>query len=233
MVILTALISTICIIASWNIVKQVKGYFVLFLLLETGMMGTFVALDFFLFFVFWELMLLPMYFLIGIYGYGRRIYAAVKFFIFTLVGSVLMLMGVLYLYYQADQSFLLSSWMDLDLAVKTQLILFTVFSLSFAIKVPIIPLHTWLPDAHTEAPTAGSVILAGVLLKMGTYGFVRFAMPLFPDGLFLARPYLVTLAVIGISRKRAMAFMAACYFGCLRRGLARIDRMSAVRFSPT
>lgn len=231
LVVLTTFLLPLAVLFSTGSIKtQQKSYYIYLLILETGMLGAFSALDVFLFYLFWEGMLIPMYFLIGIFGYGRRIYAALKFFIFTLVGSVLMLMGILYLYYQADQSFLLSSWMHLDLAVKTQLILFTAFSLSFAIKVPIIPLHTWLPDAHTEAPTAGSVILAGILLKMGTYGFVRFAMPLFPEGLILARPYIVVLAVVGIlygalvamvqkDMKRLVAYSSVAHLGFVMLGL--------------
>lgn len=202
MVILTALISTICIIASWNIEKQVKGYFVLFLLLETGMMGTFVALDFFLFFVFWEVMLLPMYFLIGIWGGPRREYAAIKFFLYTMAGSVLMLLVLLAFYFYSDghtfnmialqnqglhlgplnsHAFRVACWWGLFIA--------------FAIKVPVFPFHTWLPDAHVEAPTAISVILAGVLLKMGTYGFLRFNFQMFPD---ISVEFVKWIAVLGV-----------------------------------
>ena len=162
--------------------KQKSYYFFPPLLGGGACWALFCALDSFLFYIFWEAMLIPMYFLIGIYGHGRKSYAALKFFLFTLVGSVLMLLGMIYLYYQAGDSFLLSQWMELTLSPKVQLVLFSAFALSFAIKMPLFPVHTWLPDAHTEAPTAGSVILAGVLLKMGAYGFVRFAMPLFPEG---------------------------------------------------
>jgi NADH-quinone oxidoreductase subunit M len=235
LVILTTFLMPLAVWFSTTSIKEKqKSYYLYLLVLETGMLGAFCALDMFLFYSFWEGMLIPMYFLIGIYGAGRKIYAALKFFLFTLVGSVLMLMGILYLYYQSGQSFSLNTWMDLDLPVRIQLILFTAFSLSFAIKVPIVPLHTWLPDAHTEAPTAGSVLLAGVLLKMGTYGFVRFAMPLFPEGLLIARPYIVVLAVIGIlygalvamvqkDMKRLVAYSSVAHLGFVMLGLMALN----------
>lgn len=235
LVILTTFLMPLAVLFSTTSIKEKqKSYYLYLLVLETGMLGAFLALDVFLFYLFWEGMLIPMYFLIGIYGAGRKVYAALKFFLFTLVGSVLMLMGILYLYYQSGQSFSLNTWMDLDLPIRIQLILFTAFSLSFAIKVPIVPLHTWLPDAHTEAPTAGSVILAGVLLKMGTYGFVRFAMPLFPEGLMLARPYIVVLAVIGIlygalvamvqkDMKRLVAYSSVAHLGFVMLGLMALN----------
>ena len=167
------------------------------------MLGTFAALDVFLFYVFWELMLLPMYLLIGVWGGKRRIYAAVKFVIYTIVGSLLMLVAILVLYFQHHAqtgvyTFDLLDLYNTDLDPSTQLWLFAAFALAFAIKVPVFPLHTWLPDAHVEAPTAGSVVLAGVLLKMGTYGFIRFAIPLFPDAAVQAQTLFLVLAVIGI-----------------------------------
>src|SRR6185503_7393802 len=172
MVLLTALLSTICMIASFGIEKAVKGYFALFLLLETGMLGTFVALDFFLFYVFWEVMLLPMYFLIGIWGGPRREYAAIKFFLYTLLGSVLMLVALLYLYFTpTPHSFDMTQLGALvagKIPLDVQVVLWIALFIGFAIKIPAFPFHTWLPDAHVEAPTAISVILAGVLLKMGT-----------------------------------------------------------------
>jgi len=183
------------------------------LLLETGMLGAFVSLDLFLFYVFWELMLIPMYFLIGIWGGKNRIYAAVKFFIYTAVGSLLMLVAIIFVYYFAVKSgvpmngFGIEEFYKLDLPYNAQFWLFLAFGFSFAIKVPMFPLHTWLPDAHTEAPTAGSVILAAVLLKMGTYGYVRFAMPLFPEALACYLPYLAGLAVIGIVYGALVAMM--------------------------
>ncbi|MBI2922611.1 MAG: NADH-quinone oxidoreductase subunit M [Planctomycetes bacterium] len=193
MVMLTALISFICIFASWNIEKGVKGYFALFLLLETGMMGVFCAMDFFLFYVFWEVMLLPMYFLIGIWGGPRKEYAAIKFFMYTLVGSVLMLVVMLVFYFNVtdpathEHTFDLLVLRNQDansgslLVNSVRFLCFIGLFVGFAIKVPMFPFHTWLPDAHVEAPTAISVILAGILLKMGTYGMFRIAFPLLPD----------------------------------------------------
>ncbi len=204
LVLITTFISPLVILSTWSSIKQsVKGFMVSLLMLETGMIGTFCALDFFLFYLFWELMLIPMYFIIGIWGGPRRIYAAVKFFIFTMSGSVLMLIAILVLYVvNQDQagvrSFDIQRMYDLHLSLETQMWLFSAFALAFAIKIPMFPFHTWLPDAHVEAPTAGSVILAGVLLKMGTYGFLRFCLPLFPLASVEFIPLIRALAVIGI-----------------------------------
>jgi len=205
LIILTTLLGAISILSSWSAIKiRTKEYYILFLLLQVGMLGVFMALDFFLFYMFWEVMLVPMYFLIGVWGSDRRLYAAIKFFLYTLVGSVLMLLGILALYFKAggmtfDIPTLLASAAQFD--TRTQVILFWAFFFAFAIKVPMFPFHTWLPDAHTEAPTAGSVILAGVLLKMGTYGFIRFSLPLLPQDP-AARHKIVTImlvvSVIGI-----------------------------------
>src|SRR6266702_2857813 len=184
LIMLTTILGAISILSSWSAIQnRKKEYYILFLLLQTGMLGVFMGLDFFLFYLFWEVMLVPLYFLIGVWGSDRRLYAAIKFFLYTLVGSVLMLLGILALYFKAgamtfDIPTLLASAANFPDSLKVWL--FWAFFFAFAIKVPMFPFHTWLPDAHTEAPTAGSVILAGVLLKMGTYGFIRFSLPLLP-----------------------------------------------------
>jgi NADH-quinone oxidoreductase subunit M len=203
LVLLTTFLTPIVVLAAWGDVhKRVKEYFVLFLLLETGMLGALVALDLFLFYVFWEVMLVPMYLLIGVWGGPRRVYAATKFVLYTMVGSLPMLVAILYCAWKSKaagaMSFDYERFLALGLRPSEQLWCFVAFALAFAIKVPLFPVHTWLPDAHVEAPTGGSVILAGVLLKMGTYGLLRFAMPLFPAAVLTAGPYLVALAVIGI-----------------------------------
>ncbi|MCD6580189.1 MAG: NADH-quinone oxidoreductase subunit M [Desulfuromusa sp.] len=214
LVMLTTFITPITILSTWKAVdRNIKGFMAMLLLLETGMLGAFISLDLFLFYIFWELMLIPMYFLIGIWGGKNRIYAAVKFFIYTAVGSLLMLVAIIFVYYYAQQSgamtngFGIQELYKLDLPYNAQFWLFLAFGFSFAIKVPMFPLHTWLPDAHTEAPTAGSVILAAVLLKMGTYGYVRFAMPMFPDALPTFIPYLAFLSVVGIIYGSLVAMM--------------------------
>jgi NADH-quinone oxidoreductase subunit M len=212
LVLLTTFLMPIAILASRSVTEKVKEYLVFMLLLETGMLGAFVALDLFLFYVFWEVMLVPMYFLIGVWGGTRRIYAAVKFVIYTMAGSLLMLVAIIYLatrHAQLEQAltFDLLKLYGLHLPLDEQAWLFAAFALSFAIKVPLFPFHTWLPDAHVEAPTAGSVILAGVLLKLGTYGFLRFAMPLFPDAALAAAPYIMALAVTGVIYGAAVAMM--------------------------
>src|SRR6266852_1596251 len=204
LVILTTLLTPISILASWNSIQhRVKEFFIALLMLEVGVVGVFFSLDLFLFFLFWEVMLIPMYFLIGIWGHERRIYAAVKFVLYTMAGSILMLVGILWLY-NATGTFDLVEIQralqtgNLVLPAQTEMLLFLAFFVAFAIKVPLFPLHTWLPDAHVEAPTAGSVILAGILLKMGTYGMMRFCLPLFPLASRKAAPYVAVLAIIGI-----------------------------------
>jgi len=210
LVLLTAFLTPVAILASWeSITKRVRAFYGLLLVLETGMLGVFLALDLILFFVFWEVMLIPMYFLIGAWGHERRIYAAIKFVLYTMAGSVLMLVAILWLQAASAAAIpggtfdlpviqtLLSSG-ALQWPARTELLLFAAFFLAFAIKVPLFPLHTWLPDAHVEAPTAGSVILAGVLLKIGTYGLLRFCLPLFPEASHRLAPYLAALAIIGI-----------------------------------
>lgn len=212
LVLLTTFLMPLAIVASWTVQDRIKEYLFFMLVLETGMLGAFVALDLFLFYVFWEVMLVPMYFLIGVWGGTRRIYAALKFVVYTMAGSLPMLVAIIYLasrYAHVNQvmTFDLLQLYNLRLPVNEQIWLFLAFGLSFAIKVPLFPFHTWLPDAHVEAPTAGSVILAGVLLKMGTYGFLRFAMPLFPDAALVLTPLIIALAVIGIIYGASVAMM--------------------------
>ncbi len=199
MVLLTTLLTPLSILSTWEAVQErVRGFMLFFLMLETGMLGVFLATDLVLFFIFWELTLVPMYFLIGMWGGERRVYAAVKFFIFTMAGSVLMMLAILYMGQQVGSFYLPDLITNRAVFAGAQLWLFLAFAAAFAIKVPMWPFHTWLPDAHVEAPTAGSVILAGVLLKMGTYGFLRFNLPLFPQAALQAAPWIALLAVIGI-----------------------------------
>ncbi len=204
LIVLTGFLTPISLLSSWeSIEKKTKEFTFFVLALEAAMLGVFVSLDLFLFYVFWDAMLIPMYFLIGIWGYDRRIYAAIKFMLYTMAGSVLMLVAILglaYLHSEATStySFDYLKLLTLQIAPATQYWFFLAFAVAFAIKVPLFPFHTWLPDAHVEAPTAGSVILAGVLLKMGTYGLIRFAFPLFPDAATYFAPLLAVLAVIGI-----------------------------------
>jgi NADH-quinone oxidoreductase subunit M len=210
LVVLTTFLTAISVIASWNSIhERIKEFFVMLLMLEVGIIGVFVSLDLFLFFLFWEVMLIPMAFLIGIWGHGRRIYAAVKFVLYTMAGSILMLVGIIWLYnlsatamphgtFDLPQIQQLLQSGAISVSPTVELLLFLSFFVAFAIKVPLFPLHTWLPDAHVEAPTAGSVILAGVLLKMGTYGMMRFCLPLFPSASHRAAPYVAVLAIIGI-----------------------------------
>jgi len=198
LVLLTTFLGPLVVLSTWNAVRErVVEFMVFLLLLQTAMIGTFLVRDMLLFYVFWEAMLVPMYFIIGIWGGERRIYATVKFFIFTMTGSIFMLVGILYCYFKAG-SMDLAAFLSLSLSPREQMWLFAAFTLAFAIKVPVFPFHTWLPDAHVEAPTAGSVVLASVLLKMGTYGMLRFAMPLFPAAVAAFAPWMGVLAVIGI-----------------------------------
>src|SRR5512145_2859875 len=205
LILLTTLMGAIAVLSSWTaITERVKEYYIFMLVLQTGMLGALMALDFLLFFLFWEVMLVPMYFLIGIWGGGgRRLYSAIKFFIYTLVGSVVMLLGILALYFHnhsvtAAYSFDVTLYHQMAVPFEIQKWVFLAFFLGFAVKVPMFPFHTWLPDAHTDAPTAGSVILAAVLLKMGTYGFIRFSLPILPDATRAFVPMMVTLSIIGI-----------------------------------
>jgi len=238
LVLLTTFFTPICVLACWeDIQKSIREFLICLLFLETGMIGVFLSLDMFLFYVFWEVMLIPMYLLIGVWGNpARRIYAAVKFFIYTMLGSVLMLVAILYLYFQYHAATGIYSFNIFDLyntvlPRSTQLWLFLAFSLAFAIKVPVFPFHTWLPDAHTEAPTVGSVLLAAVLLKMGAYGFLRFCLPLFPNAaLDYGALLFLTLGLIGIiygawvcivqkDLKRLIAFSSVSHLGFVMMGI--------------
>jgi NADH-quinone oxidoreductase subunit M len=204
LILLTTIMGFIAILSSWNaITERVKEYYIFLLVLQSGMLGAFMSLDFLLFFLFWEVMLVPMYFLIGIWGSANRLYSAIKFFLYTLVGSVLMLLGILALYFYAHSvtgvyTFDVTVFHKLQIPFNLQWWIFLAFFFGFAVKVPMFPFHTWLPDAHTDAPTAGSVILAAVMLKMGTYGFLRFSLPIVPEATRYFVPMIVTLSIIGI-----------------------------------
>ena len=204
LVMLTTLLTPVVFLSSWNTIKKhPKEYVISFLVMEAAMIGVFVSADLLLFYVFFELTLLPMYLVIGVWGGANRIYAAIKFFLFTIAGSLLMLLGIIYLVFRhyhdtGVTTFAIQQLYGLHLPLNIQAVLFGAFALAFAIKVPLFPLHTWLPDAHVEAPTGGSIILAGVMLKMGTYGFLRFVLPFFPDATKKYAPLLIALSVIGI-----------------------------------
>ncbi len=243
LVLLTTFLTPLAMLASWqSIESRVREFFLMLLVLETGMIGVFVALDLFLFFVFWEVMLVPMYFIIGVWGHERRIYAAVKFVLYTMTGSVLMLVGILWLYNLTGTFDLpVIQWTlqtgQAALTPRAELLLFGAFFLAFAIKVPLFPLHTWLPDAHVEAPTAGSVLLAGVLLKMGTYGMLRFCLPLFPEASRRAAPYIAVLALIGViygalvamvqpDLKKLIAYSSVSHLGLVVLGIFAFSSIS-------
>ncbi|MGA9544543.1 MAG: NADH-quinone oxidoreductase subunit M [Candidatus Sulfotelmatobacter sp.] len=256
LIMLTTLLGWISILSSWTAIEnRVKEYYVWFLILQTGMLGVFMALDFFLFFVFWEAMLVPMYLLIGIWGGPRKLYAAIKFFLYTLAGSVLMLLGILFLYFHHQHltgiyTFSITAlyetapkiYSDPAYGPTIATLLFFAFFFAFAIKVPMFPFHTWLPDAHVEAPTAGSVILAGVLLKMGTYGFIRFSLPFFPNVMWnpatflhlTVRGWMITLSIIAIiygalvslmqkDMKKLVAYSSVSHLGFCTLGIFALN----------
>jgi len=204
---LSTLLTVISIMVSWTAIQdRVREFMIALLFLEAAMIGVFVSLDLFLFYVFWEAMLIPMYLLIGVWGGPNRLYAAIKFFLYTLVGSVLMLVAILAVYFSAGHTFDVLTLMNHRFSHNFQLWAFAAFFSAFAVKVPMFPFHTWLPDAHVEAPTAGSIILAGILIKMGAYGFLRFSLPFFPDAALSWTPAIMTLSVIGIIYGAYMAF---------------------------
>ncbi len=240
LILLTTLLTPICILSSYtSVTEKVRSYYAFFLMLETGMLGVFIARDLLLFYVFWEAMLIPMYFIIGVWGGQNRIRAAVKFFVFTMAGSLLMLVAILVLYFthlhtSGVATFSLYDLQNTPIGGVMQGWLFFAFFLAFAIKVPMFPFHTWLPEAHVEAPTAGSVILAGVLLKMGTYGFFRYAMPLFPQATRFWLPIVMTLAIIGIlygalvamaqpDMKKLIAYSSVSHLGFVMLGLFALN----------
>src|SRR5664280_1553717 len=235
LVLLTTFLTPIAILSTWTAVEErVKDFMLFFLLLEVGMLGVFLAQDLFLFYIFWEFTLVPMYFLIGIWGGPRRIYAAIKFFLYTMAGSILMLLAILWLGVHQGTFSVPDLMAKGGIDPHTQLWLFIAFAAAFAIKVPMWPLHSWLPDAHVEAPTAGSIILAGVLLKMGTYGFLRFNIPLFPQAAVQAAPWMALLAVIGIiygaavsyaqkDIKKLVAYSSVSHLGFVMLGLFALN----------
>ena len=240
LVVLTGFLTPVALLSSWgSIERKVKAFSIFILALEAAMVGVFISLDLFLFYVFWDAMLIPMYFLIGIWGYDRRVYAAIKFMLYTMAGSVLMLVAILglaYLHSEATGSYTfdLLKLYTLEVAPQTQMWFFLAFTIAFAIKVPLFPFHTWLPDAHVQAPTAGSVILAGVLLKMGTYGLLRFSFPLFPQAAAYFAPWLALLAVIGIiygalvamvqpDMKKLVAYSSVSHLGFVVLGICAMN----------
>ena len=240
---LTALLFLLSVIVSWRSVKtKVPLFHAILLVLETGVLGVFLSTDLFLFYLFWEVMLIPMFFLIGVWGHGRRIYSAVKFLVFTVTGSLFMLLSIIGLYIihgsqTGEYTFALDRLVGTQMSLPVSLLLFSGFMLGFAVKVPIFPLHTWLPDAHTDAPTAGSVLLAGLLLKTGTYGILRFAFPLFPQAAAAFLPVLFTVGVIGIfyaswiafaqtDMKRLVAYSSVSHLAYVVIGIAAWNEVS-------
>jgi NADH-quinone oxidoreductase subunit M len=234
-VILSTLLTVLCVTVSWKSIKErQKEFYAALLLIEGAMIGVFCSLDLFLFYIFWEAMLIPMYLLIGVWGGPKRVYAAIKFFLYTLVGSLLMLVGIIVLYLNTGNSFDILQMMEAHYPYAMQMILFWAFFAAFAVKVPMFPVHTWLPDAHTEAPTAGSVILAGILIKMGAYGFLRFSMPFFPDAARDMAPVMMILSVIAIiyggiiclgqtDLKRLIAYSSVSHMGFVTLGIFALN----------
>lgn len=234
-VLLSTLLTVLCVTVSWKGIKEkTKEFYAALLLIEGSMIGVFCSLDLFLFYIFWEAMLIPMYLLIGVWGGPNRVYAAVKFFLYTLFGSVLMLVGIIVLYINTGKSFDILQMMTMNYPYSMQLILFWAFFAAFAVKVPMWPVHTWLPDAHTEAPTAGSVILAGILIKMGAYGFLRFSIPLFPEATKAMAPAMMILSVIAIiyggiiclgqtDLKRLIAYSSVSHMGFVTLGIFALN----------
>jgi len=235
LVLLTTLSSILCILISWDAIKiKIKEFYIAILLTCGAIAGVFCSLDFFLFYIFWEAMLIPMYLIIGVWGGPNRIYATIKFILYTLIGSVLMLVGIIYLYLYAGNTFDIPELMTKSYPYTVQLWLFWAFFAAFAVKVPMFPVHTWLPDAHTEAPTAGSVILAAILIKMGAYGFLRFSLPLFPEATKAMVPVMFTLSVIAIiyaglvclaqkDLKRLIAYSSVSHMGFITMGIFALN----------
>ena len=238
--VMTTFLTMICVLASWDISKHVREYMIAMLVLSTGMLGVFISLDLFMFYIFWEFQLIPMYILIGVWGGPRRVYASIKFFLFTAVGSLLMLVAILWIYFHIQETTgvatadILYITEHLNAPLGTQKWLWMAFFLAFAIKVPMFPFHTWLPDAHVEAPTAGSVILAGVLLKMGTYGFLRFNLPFFPQASYEFVPMIAWLSIIGIiygalvsmvqvDLKKLVAYSSVSHLGFVMLGIFALN----------
>ena len=231
LVLMTTFIMPFCVLASWSYIKvRVQSFMVCLLIMESAMIGVFVALDFVLFYILWEAMLIPMYLIIGIWGGPRKIYASIKFFLYTLAGSVLLLVGIIWLYITNDYSFFIPDMMWQPYSLTAQTLLFLAFFLAFAIKVPMFPFHTWLPAAHVEAPTAGSVILASILLKMGTYGFLRFALPMTPEATVMLMPWVLWLSIAGIiyggftalaqsDMKKLIAYSSVGHMGLVTLGI--------------
>lgn len=235
-IVLTTVLTVLCVLVSWTQVKKyVREFHVALLVIESAMLGVFSALDLVLFYVFWEVMLIPMFLMIGIWGGPNRVYAAVKFFLYTLAGSVLMLIGIIVLYVHGGKTFDVAALLQVKFAAPVQFWVFLAFFTAFAVKVPMWPVHTWLPDAHTEAPTAGSVILAGILIKMGAYGFLRFSLPMFPDATVTFAPYILALSLVAIiygalvtlvqtDLKKLIAYSSVSHMGFVTLGIFALNR---------